>query len=1058
MNYRKNLNKKSLLIAGVYAMTALGCYAHDFESSSVPSTLKVEAGTLSLSKKHYKDGLQSLNWNWDNGPSVLSFTDADIKSIVSSFDNRSGIKCWIYNETPLDKPLKFNFLDEQGRVQYTFDFHMNFTGWRAAWIAYKDMWTPAGESPVKKYVSVLNIQSPEGVQKGDIYIDRLQFVSQVDRQATPDAQIPENNRHIGREIWHWGLLHKWNTQPYDLPLVAPTAQEQKEMQSIVTAIKGVVKGKTLSASDRTTLDNLVKTVKLTPEGKGAPLMQNDNVRSGDVNFTQLNKLLDLSARGWYIDKNEADKQTFISAVKYALDQGFAYESGMGTNHHYGYNTRELYGAIWWMQDILTDNNLWEDAYKMVSYWSGLAECRQPFNVLRDEITDSWNTLILPKLACASMHTDEQERLRELRGLSRWVSGSLRITPGTIGGIKVDGTIFHHGGHYPAYGVPGLAYLGRYLSCVNATSFTITDEAREVMKLALEASRNYSNLRSWGLGICGRNPFNGEISSMGATAFGYAAQAGTYMDKDLAADFMRIKEGQKLYTADINMNKAFTAAGVTKATAPQGFYVFNYANHGTYRYKDQMVSLKGMSNILWGSEIYAENNRFGRYQSYGSVLIIGTPSPQAIEGAYPVSEQASRFVENGWNWNRVPGATTIHLPWDKLNSPASGDFMLRQRERFAGTSSLEGRYGMFAMKLGEMGFTNFTGDFRARKSVFCAGNKLVCLGSDIYNTNQSAPTETTLFQQALLQTSEVVEVNGTKETGFPYSANLPVSENQILKDLTGNYYYIPRGQEVLVNKSTQNSRENKKMANTSGDFAVAYLNHGVAPQDKSYEYMILLEADPQQADDCKKGNTGYEVLEHSKAAHAVHFPLEHIRAYSLFDAWNNPDDAYLMEGDAETMVMLRENGDELVMSICSPDINQTKYEYTNAQESQPVQRSIVLKGEWEMNNKLAGLTVSAANGMTTVTATCQHGQPVEFTLSPVATSNEEIGTEEKVSIYRSGNDIVVKGEAATVEVYDFQGRQIRRENKESGESRYSTNHFPVIVRVITPQNQTSKKVM
>ncbi|MGL5920328.1 MAG: chondroitinase family polysaccharide lyase, partial [Bacteroidales bacterium] len=619
MNYRKKPNKKTSLLAALFLSASMSLSAHNFESS-VPATLSVESGFLSLSTNHFKVGAKSLKWDWNKGNSVLTFTDAIIKNHVSSFDNRSGITFWVYNETPQTKPLKFDFLDEQGRIQYTFDFNLDFTGWRAGWIAYKDMWTPSGESPVKKYVSVLKINSPAGISSGTLYLDRLNFVKLVDHQATPDAQIPDNNRHLDREIWHWGMLHKWNTQSYDLPLSVPTAAEQKEMDGITVAIKSMLKGRTLSASDRTTLSDLVTKVRLTPDGGGAPLMLNNSVKSGDISFTQLNQLLDLSSRGWYIDNNEPDKQTFISAVKYALDQGFAYESGMGTNHHYGYSTREIYGAVWWMQDVLTAAGLWDDAYRMVTYWSGLAECRQPFNPLRDEITDSWNTLILPKLACAAMNADAQQRLRDLRSLSRWVSGSLSITPGTIGGIKVDGTIFHHGGHYPAYGIPGLAYVGKYLSCVNGTSFTITDEARDVMKLALTASRNYSNLRSWGLAQCGRNPFNGEISNAGGTAFGYAAQAGTSLDRELAADFMRIKEGQRLYTDDNNMYRAFRAAGISEAVSPQGFYIFNYNNLGTYRYKDQMVTLKGMSNTLWGSEIYSQNNRFGRYQSYGSVLI------------------------------------------------------------------------------------------------------------------------------------------------------------------------------------------------------------------------------------------------------------------------------------------------------------------------------------------------------------------------------------------------------------------------------------------------------
>lgn len=72
-----------------------------------------------------------------------------------------------------------------------------------------------------------------------------------------------------------------------------------------------------------------------------------------------------------------------------------------------------------------------------------------------------------------MTKDERERVRALKGLSRWVSTSLRYTPGTIGGIKVDGTTFHHGGFYPAYTTGALAMLGQFTNLTNKTSYQLT---------------------------------------------------------------------------------------------------------------------------------------------------------------------------------------------------------------------------------------------------------------------------------------------------------------------------------------------------------------------------------------------------------------------------------------------------------------------------------------------------------------------------------------------------------------------------------------------------------
>ena len=52
---------------------------------------------------------------------------------------------WIYSPKAMPgKSLQFIFRNKTVRV-YTFDFNLNFTGWRACWIAFSDMWAP-GES------------------------------------------------------------------------------------------------------------------------------------------------------------------------------------------------------------------------------------------------------------------------------------------------------------------------------------------------------------------------------------------------------------------------------------------------------------------------------------------------------------------------------------------------------------------------------------------------------------------------------------------------------------------------------------------------------------------------------------------------------------------------------------------------------------------------------------------------------------------------------------------------------------------------------------------------
>lgn len=95
---------------------------------------------------------------------------------------------------------------------------------------------------------------------------------------------------------------------------------------------------------------------------------------------------------------------------------------------------------------------------------------------------------------------------------------------------------------------------------------------------------------------------------------------------------------------------------------------------------------------------------------------------------PVSRAGSGFVPEGWDWNRLPGTTTIHLPFELLDSPLKGTTMARSKENFSGSTSLDGKNGMFAMKLMERDYENFTPDFVARKSVFCFDNRMVWPGN------------------------------------------------------------------------------------------------------------------------------------------------------------------------------------------------------------------------------------------------------------------------------------------------------------------------------------------
>ena len=89
-------------------------------------------------------------------------------------------------------------------------------------------------------------------------------------------------------------------------------------------------------------------------------------------------------------------------------------------------------------------------------------------------------------------------------------------------------------------------------------------------------------------------------------------------------------------------------------------------------------------------------------------------------------------------------------------------MAHSKENFSGSSSLEGKNGMFVTKLMERELKNFTPDFVARKSVFCFENRMICLGTGIHNSNNEYPTETTLFQSTFQKGKSTILVNGEED--------------------------------------------------------------------------------------------------------------------------------------------------------------------------------------------------------------------------------------------------------------------------------------------------------
>lgn len=968
------------LSATVVANAAINAQ-YNFEKE-FPHFISVNGNaTLEHSAEKYKDGAKSVKLIW-NGPIEVLFkncTDIERSMNVKS----AGFMMWVYNVTPIKDPIRFSIKDWSDAEICHFDFYADFTGWRAVWIRYADMRTADGymlDIPFRQWnksAAYMVMKFPESAASGTMYFDRLSFtMSKMPDRVTPDMQIPDNNYTYRSAMWQWERLWEWEQYPKSKE--ESLGQSQKDMLRKVEARidEWAKRGNSSASYVASTLLPRVDGyfnkygIKRLPDGSviGAPLLSTDefNHGLGEMRIKFIQEIVYWSAQDYLSTGSKSSVQRVIDAMDHAIDQGFAYGSGMGTNHHYGYDIRDLYKGIWILRKPLAEAGKLDEYVKMLTYWSGLQETRMPYESVRDGILDAWHVLNNAKVLSAMMQPTDEQKYACMKALGEWVSGSLSYTDGSLGGIKVDGTSFHHGGHYPAYSKGAFAVLGDYCWFTEGTDFVINEPARRVFKHTLLTMDDYTNLCDWGIGVCGRHPFDGSIPNADILAYGRLALlgdltgSGQEVDHELGGAYLNLGGKDKTVTARLK------AAGVKPAAPKEGFRVYNYGGFGIHRRADWMLTLKGFNSIVWSSEIYAADNRYGRYLSYASAQLIG------VEGALK-----SGYTQEGWDWNRYPGVTSVHLPFDLLENPRKGTLMERNDSRFPGVSSLEGMNGCLAFTLVERDRPNFCAGASVTASVFCFDNRIIHVGTGITNTS-TYPTETTLYQLRLENDFDAVIIGKTPTDEFPYIYRHEKEGQVCLTDTKGNLYVVKNGNGLVVEKKIQSSPSDTKKSTGEGMFITAYLNHGKSPVEASYEYMMVVKANSKEKSKYNK-ELPYSVLQADNSAHVVKDLITGITAYISYKGYKS-DATLVAEMPEEVIVMERTKPEgDVVMSICTPDLGITEEGYTTSQPSQPLLKTVTLNGMWRLKNEMSNVTVTSDGGNTIITSTCIHGQPVEFNL-------------------------------------------------------------------------------
>lgn len=964
------------------------------------------ATTLSISDMHFKHLKHSLKWKW-NSPHSQWKISQPINYQMPKGKNDTYVSTfvfWVYADEALNnKTLKIEFLKNR-EVQCYFYYHLNFTGWRGAWVAFdRDM----QGKPVEG-MDEIRFTAPD-TPNGTLFFDHIIASSMQDvRYHTPDFQAPYINKKTDN---HWLILLKsWNNE-FNIPInITPSASEKQSIENVSNRLREMIlKKRTPKSLDK--LEQSVMAYQLTQNSngtiKGVPVFferygetyeymgapRYSKLYKNPMGLTSaLQTLLDLAIiynkTTISKEKKQAEK-LFIQLTRHLLDQGFQAGSSMGTLHHLGYSMRQFYPTMFLMQQPLQQHGLKKNVQQAMEWFSGVGEVKA-WDKNREMDIDTYNTNLMGRLIAILMLDDTAQQVRYMYAFSAWLDNGYQYAPGTRGSFKPDGTIYHHRHNYPAYAVGGLNGAIQAVYLLKKTNFSISQVSHQILKNALLAMRFYCNLRTWPLSLSGRHPDGkGELKP---EHYGLLALAGSpdgkeEIDTELAQAYLRLVVKQ---TPTAKMLKK---TGYVAEKSPEGNRSFPYSCLNVHRRKNWSISAMGHSRYLWATETYRGENMYGRYLNHGSLQILCSGNP--------ISNFGSGYRQEGWDWNHFPGTTATVLPMKELRTKIrnidqfSGfEEMLLSDEAFAGGISLANTQGAFAMKLHE--HDKYNGSLRARKSVFFFDNRVVALGSNI-QSELDAPTHTTLFQVYLQNTNIPFYLNGKKTSKFPQNETIKKTVS-IISDGLNNYFFIKNG-ELIFKKSTQFSIDEETEEPTENPFALAAINHGGNIKASEYEYMILVQPDVKELEKYISEKAPYTLFQKNYTAHIVKDNATHVTGYVFFEQ-GKPHNEHLLVKDVDTPCLIMTNEqvtNQVSLSVADPDLRfykgsaDEKYD-TNGKriersvygrkwinnESGVKKIEITLQGKWKLKEQYPYVQIKKSNTLETVfEVTCQHGKSNNF---------------------------------------------------------------------------------
>lgn len=978
-----------ILFLYVISSTYLNAQIYSFEDGLVPAAFTTTYGTLQNASNKYKLGVKSLRWDWSANAKMTVTNPTGLTTATSN--TSGGIACWIYNTTASTQKLTFAFLTSAGVQKCKIDFNLNFVGWRCLWAKFtSDM------AHDKTSCNTMTIAAPT-TGSGTFYLDYLEFPATSDWTRMSDLQVKvAQGIDPSDGMDDYLTLRNKNITPIT---TTPTAAETAGADTILKRLENWYLGTNAFSTNtqfkarKSAMTNWISRAKtaytalnLQPQSDGTILgdgLFNEAETSSTIDGLTIDHFRDFGqnsliplAFDYRMNGTATSKTSIQNVFDWWNDQGWADGSAMGSLRFEKIRFGGYVHSLFLMRNDLGTTARFQRELNTLKWLCTFGYVFGPFTNTGDN-TDVIRTVFQARLAYALMQTDPQTKIAALYNLKNYFNNAVAVAKGYSDCFKSDFTGYHHSGIYLGSYYPHALYVASLMYYIfHDTPFAPTDTSFTLLKNNLLTYRKIASTYDVPTATCGRFPDAVTILDELYPCYAYLALSKSTPDTELLAAFERLYQPTvnpvlnsigrtvsditfKSTLGEMELCLKAHALGVKAEKSLRTQQYYPYAGLLISRDSLRHTSIKGYNKYIWDYESDGTNNVYGRYNSYGQIEYTSLSD----------GRKNNAFSNASFDWAKIPGTTAKYLSSSALLYTSAVPYRNFSDDPFLGGTTLNDSTSMFSLKLHD---NTFDTSFYAYKSVFCFGNALICLGSNVSCNTTSVPVYTTLLQHEVL-TGESIKVNGTAVTSNQAGLVSPV-----IADNLGNRFIVKTGTVDL---------------SINGTIYTAVIIHGNAPKSQSYAYYMLLKSNDAQETKYKTAATSpIKIVRQDNIAHIVQQTEQNVWGYAIFNSTSSLNDTWIYQVNSPSMVMIKQiDTSRIQLSISDPDMRRGSAAQTDGMSNTvfydpgtTFSYQVILNGIYALDGINPNFTVTNSGNTTTLKVTVSEGKSYSVNLKNLST--------------------------------------------------------------------------